>query len=95
MKRTTLLLTTLLASISMGAMANEKSFSDVDKDGDQNVSQQELQDAGKDIQISDADQDNDGVLSKDEYEQAKEKMKQDKGGQSQQDPQGQDSQSQQ
>lgn len=85
MKRTTLLLTTLLASISMGAMANDKSFSDVDKDGDQNISQQELRDAGKDIQISDADQDNDGVLSQDEYEQAKEQMKRDKGNQSQQD----------
>lgn len=79
MKRATLLLTTLLASISMSAatFAGEgKSFGDIDKDGDQNLSQQELQEAGKEnVNMSELDADNDGVLSEEEYEQAKEQWK--------------------
>lgn len=79
MKRATLLLTTLLAGISMSAatFAGEgKSFEDIDQDGDQNISQQELQQAGKeDVKMDELDQDNDGVLSKEEYEKAKEKWK--------------------
>jgi hypothetical protein len=75
MKRATLLLTTLLASISMSAatFANEgKNFEDIDKDGDQNISQQELQDAGKEnVDMNQVDSDSDGVLSKEEYENAK------------------------
>lgn len=79
MKRATLLLTTLLASISMSTatFANEgKSFRDIDKDGDENLSQQELQEAGKEnVDMSQLDQDNDGVLSKEEYMNAKEMWK--------------------
>ncbi len=79
MTRATLLLTTLLAGLSMSVatFANEgKSFSDIDKDGDQNVSQQELQDAGKtNVNVQQLDKDNDGVLSEEEYKKAKEQMK--------------------
>ncbi len=75
MKRATLLLTTLLASLSLSAatFANEgKSFEKIDKDGDQNISQQELEDAGKtDVDLNQLDTDSDGVLSKEEYEKAK------------------------
>lgn len=79
MTRATLLLTTLLAGLSMSVatFANEgKSFSDIDKDGDQNVSQQELQDAGKtNVDVQQLDKDNDGVLSEEEYKKAKDMMK--------------------
>ena len=74
MKHATLLLTTVLAGLSMSAatFANEgKSFEDIDKDGNQNISQQELQDAGKDVDLNQLDSDGDGVLSKEEYEKAK------------------------
>lgn len=81
MKRATLLLTTLLASMSLSAVSfagSDKSFSDIDQDGDQNVSQQELQEAGKDVEVSKFDEDNDGVLSQDEYEKAKAEWKEKK-----------------
>lgn len=78
MKRTAILLTTLLASVSMSAttFAGEgKSFSDIDQDGDGNLSPTELQQAGKNVDMSKLDNDNDGVISQDEYEKAKEMWK--------------------
>lgn len=88
MKRATILLTTLLASVSMSTatFAGEgKSFDDIDKDGDKNISQQELEQAGKtDVNLDEVDEDNDGVLSQDEYEKAKEQWKKDKESQEQQ-----------
>jgi hypothetical protein len=84
MKRATLFLSMVLAGVSMGTMAGEdkKSFDQIDQDGDKNLSQQELQQAGVNVQVQQYDQDNDGVLSQDEYKQAKQAMK--KQGQKQQ-----------
>lgn len=57
------------AAVAQGSMP---AFEEVDADGDGNVSQQELQDAGvQGIDVQTADQDQDGVLGRDEYEQAK------------------------
>ena len=87
MNRKTLLATTFLASVSMSAatFANEgKSFDQIDQDGDGNLSQQELQMAGKNVDVKKLDKDNDDVISKREYEEAKEEWKNKKGQQQQQ-----------
>ena len=83
MTRTTLLLTTLLATLSIGAMAQDtmgtgdtsgqdsgtKTFSEVDTNTDGSLDKEEVENSGSTTSFDDLDADGDGKVSRDEYTQ--------------------------